>query len=119
MFYSVAVQQQKKKKKQKSKRLALWVSGSFTHSPPLLTPLASAEPANYGDYDYGAGSLSNFRDVKFTLANVGFIQECHQSVMLEQTEPTEGNEVEIGHHKNHQIFVRTAYANRKCQISKQ
>lgn len=72
MFYSAAVRELFKKNK---KMLELQVNGSFAHSPPVLTPLASAEPAN-------RGLLSNFRDVKFTLGNVGFTQECHQSVVL-------------------------------------
>lgn len=81
MFYSAAVRELFKKKKLKE----LQVSGSFAHSPPTLTPLASAESAN-------RGLLSNFRDVKFTLGNAGFTQECHQRLWLEQTEITKGSE---------------------------
>lgn len=81
MFYSAAIRELLKKKKLKE----LQVSGSFAHSPPALTPLASADPAN-------RGLLSNFRDVKFTLGNAGFTQECHQRLWLEQTEITKGSE---------------------------
>lgn len=71
------------------------VSGSSTRSPPLLTPLTSAEPIQ--PRITGPGLLSNFRDVKFTMFDMGFTQGSPQSVVLERTDIAQRNEDEIGH----------------------
>lgn len=97
MFYSAAVRQLFLRQTEKKKNVGTageWQLHPFPSSPHSIS-LSRASQARIK----GAGLLSNFRDVKFTLGNVGFTQESHQRVVLEQTEITEGNEDEIGHGK--------------------
>lgn len=96
MFYSEAGPAAIFKTKQK-KTAGIAGEWQLLPSTTLLTPLASAEPAKRGLRGPACCLISEMLNP--LRAMWGFTQESHQSVVLEQTEITQGNEEAIGHRK--------------------